>query len=289
MIHFHPIMMTVVARLLLLLMMIMMMMMMMMMMRVVVTESVKSCIVTWILLMLGLILALTVGCLLDGGRMRMMMVMMMMMMMMMMMVVGMSYLRSVRVRLNCGYCSRLTGVERLPHVALKWLLLVDGDTRGRSPLQLPVQGSGVGLTLVHHHERHSCHVPANCQLAFSSATTTTLPCSSCMGAWPFIVQWGAGLQIMEALLSPSTSRLTCEAHSRDGRAAYSHGNERRLIPLVPTAQRIFRAFRIVSGDQTARRERLVRDRARIWSSYRKFWRPFSIRSSRYRRFFISSA
>lgn len=71
----------------------------------------------------------------------------------------------------------------------------------------------------------------NCQLAFSSATTTTFPSSSCMGACPFIVQLGAGLQILEASLSPSTIRETCEAHSRPGRAVYSHSDEReRIIP-----------------------------------------------------------
>lgn len=72
-------------------------------------------------------------------------------------------------------------------------------------------------------------VRQNCQLAFSSATTTTFPSSSCMGACPFISQWGAGLQIAEPWSSPSTIRLTCEAHSRPGRAAYSHSDERECI------------------------------------------------------------
>lgn len=69
----------------------------------------------------------------------------------------------------------------------------------------------------------------NCQLALSSATTTTFPSSSAMGACPFMVQWGAGLQILEASLSPSTSRLACEAHNRPGMAMYSHSVERECI------------------------------------------------------------
>lgn len=74
-------------------------------------------------------------------------------------------------------------------------------------------------------------VRQSCQLAFSSATTATFPSSFCMGASLFISQWGEGLQILEAWSSRSTIRLTCEAQSRLGRAAYSHSVERGCIVL----------------------------------------------------------
>lgn len=51
-------------------------------------------------------------------------------------------------------------IQGLPHITLKGSLLVDGDTRGRSPLQLPVHGSGVRLALIHYHKRHVCQVAA---------------------------------------------------------------------------------------------------------------------------------
>ena len=71
-------------------------------------------------------------------------------------------------------------------------------------------------------------VRQNCQLAFSRATTTTFPRSSGMGAVPSTSQWGAGLQILEGSLSPSTRR-TAAAHSRPGRLAPSHRGKRHLI------------------------------------------------------------
>lgn len=90
-------------------------------------------------------------------------------------------------------------------------------------------------------------VRQNCQLAFSRATTTTLPSSSCMGACSFMVQLGAGLQILEAVLSPSTSRVTCEAHSTPGRAMHSHSNQtERIVPLwLPTMDPKFEDMHII--------------------------------------------
>lgn len=50
--------------------------------------------------------------------------------------------------------------QRLPHVSLKRTLLVHLYTGGRSPLQLPVHGSGMSLSLVHYHVGDFCDVAA---------------------------------------------------------------------------------------------------------------------------------
>lgn len=70
-------------------------------------------------------------------------------------------------------------------------------------------------------------VRQNCQLAFSSATTTTFPRCSPIGLWPWTSQRGAGSQISDAC-----AWVTCEAHSRAGRAAHCHRDQRDGI--VPT-------------------------------------------------------
>lgn len=51
-------------------------------------------------------------------------------------------------------------IQSLPHVILKGSLLVDGDARGRSSLQLPVHGSGLSVALIYYHKRHLCQVAA---------------------------------------------------------------------------------------------------------------------------------
>lgn len=62
-------------------------------------------------------------------------------------------------------------IQSLPHVILKGSLLVHGNTRGRSSLQLPVHGSGPGLSLIYYHERHICQVAAR-QLATQASNPT---------------------------------------------------------------------------------------------------------------------
>lgn len=51
-------------------------------------------------------------------------------------------------------------IQRLPHIILKRRLLVHWNTRGASPLQLPVHGSGLSLSLIYYHVRNLCHVAA---------------------------------------------------------------------------------------------------------------------------------
>lgn len=51
-------------------------------------------------------------------------------------------------------------IQSLPHIALQRSLLIHRNSRGRSPLQLPVHGSGSSLALIHYHEGHFCQVAA---------------------------------------------------------------------------------------------------------------------------------
>lgn len=64
-------------------------------------------------------------------------------------------------------------------------------------------------------------VRQKCQLALRRATTTTFPRSSFMGVLPSISHCGAGLQILEPVLSFSTN--SDEAPSRAGRADSNSG------------------------------------------------------------------
>ena len=45
-----------------------------------------------------------------------------------------------------------------PDIILQWTLLIDGDPVCCLPLQLPVHSSGLGLLLIHYHERHVCQL-----------------------------------------------------------------------------------------------------------------------------------
>lgn len=79
-------------------------------------------------------------------------------------------------------------------------------------------------------------VRQNCQLAFSSATTTTFPCSSSMGKRPSISQRGAGLQMADWLLFLSTNNG--EAQSRPGSEAKHSANSARMAHVaVPSLQK----------------------------------------------------
>lgn len=62
-------------------------------------------------------------------------------------------------------------IQNLPHVSLKGSLLVHGNIRGRSSLQLPVHGSGLRLALIYYHKRHICQVAA-VQLVTQASNST---------------------------------------------------------------------------------------------------------------------
>lgn len=101
----------------------------------------------------------------------------------------------------------------------------------------------------------SACVRQKCQVAFSSATTTTFPRSSTMGARPSIFHCGATLQMVDCLLS--LSRNSCEVHSRPGSEAMHRANSVLMCPRdnpFPTEGAEIKSFDYLTANWTLMKE-----------------------------------